>query len=133
MIGWFSLENRPSVDDYYLGIAEAVSRRGECLRRRVGAVIVKNQTIVATGYNGAPPGVKSCLEGGCPRASSDAKPGEGYADSGCNVIHAETNAIIRAGRERCENATIYITDEPCELCRPLIDAAGIGLVIFPSD
>lgn len=123
---------RPSLDEYYLGVAAAVAARGECVRRRVGAVIVSGETIVATGYNGAPPGRKSCLDGACPRALSDATPGTGYAESGCSVIHAETNAIIRAGRERCEGATIYVTDAPCDLCRPLIVAAGIARVVSGS-
>lgn len=122
-------EGRPSWDEYYSGIARAVSQRGECVRRQVGAVIVKNHTIIATGYNGAPAGEPSCLDGACPRAFSDAKPGEGYAQSGCKAIHAETNAIIRAGRDRCLGATMYITTDPCELCRPLIAAAGISRVV----
>ena len=123
---------RPSWDSYYLGIAEAVSKRGECTRRQVGAVIVKNHTIVSTGYNGSAPGEKSCLDGHCPRASSNAAPGVGYAASGCTVIHAEANAVIRAGRDRCLGAAIYITDEPCELCAPLIKAAGIERVIYST-
>lgn len=120
---------RPTVDDYYLGIAEAVAARAECVRRKVGAVIVRDQTIMATGFNGAPPGRPSCLDGACPRASSDAEPGTGYAATGCTAIHAEANAIIRAGRERCLGATMYATAEPCDLCRALIEAAGIAAVV----
>lgn len=123
---------RPSWDDYYLGIAQAVSRRGECVRRQVGAVIVRDHTIVATGYNGFPPGEdKNCLTGDCPRGSSDARPGTGYAETGCRAIHAETNAIIRAGRALCLGATIYVTDDPCVLCSSLIKAAGITRVVVP--
>ena len=121
---------RPSWTDYYLGIADAVSKRGECTRRQVGAVIVKDHTIVATGYNGAPPGALSCLEGGCPRAGTDALPGTGYAASGCTAIHAEANAIIRAGRARTVGATMYVTSEPCDLCSSLLDAAGIARTIW---
>lgn len=120
---------RPDWDTYYLDIAKAVSKRGECSRRQVGAVIVREHTIVATGYNGYPPGDRSCLEGHCPRANSQAKPGSGYANSGCGAIHAECNAIIRAGRERCLGATIYVTAKPCVLCAPLIKAAGITRVV----
>lgn len=120
---------RPNVDEYYLGIAAAVAARGECTRRRVGAVIVRDQTIVGTGYNGAPPGEKSCLDGACPRAVAFAPRGSGYAESGCVVIHAETNAIIRAGRDRCVGATLYVSSEVCEMCRPLIRAAGIIRVV----
>lgn len=122
---------RPDWDTYYLGIAHAVSARAECSRRKVGAVIVRDHSIVATGYNGAPAGHRSCLDGSCPRATSNSKPGSGYAASGCVAIHAEANAIIRAGRERTLGATIYITDEPCELCRPLIAAADIARIVHP--
>ena len=82
------MDNRPDWDTYYLGIAAAVAKRGECSRRQVGAVIVKDHTIIATGYNGAPPGQPSCLEGACPRARSGAEPGKGYAESGCTAVHA---------------------------------------------
>lgn len=120
---------RPTVDDYYLGIAAAVSARAECMRRQVGAVIVKDATIVATGFNGSPPGEPSCLDGACPRATSGADPGTGYAASGCTAIHAETNAIIRAGRDRCLGATLYVTHDCCDLCAPLVRAAGVERVV----
>ncbi|TXH41620.1 MAG: cell division protein DedD [Actinobacteria bacterium] len=123
------MDNRPDWDTYYLGIAAAVAKRGECSRRQVGAVIVKDHTIIATGYNGAPPGQPSCLEGACPRARSGAEPGKGYAESGCTAVHAETNAIIRAGRDRCLGATLYCTEQPCELCTSLVAAAGIAHVV----
>lgn len=122
---------RPNWDEYYLGIASAVSARGECTRRRVGAVIVRGNTIVGTGYNGAPPGALSCLSGGCPRANSNAVPGTDYEKSGCVAIHAEANAIIRAGYERTLGSTIYITADPCDLCLPLIAAAGIVRAVSP--
>ena len=122
---------RPDWTDYYIGIAGAVSARGECHRRQVGAVIVKNNSVISTGYNGAPAGQPSCLDGACPRAFSDATAGEGYSDSGCVVIYAEMNAIMRAGRENCIDADIYITDEPCEMCKPLIKAAGIRNIYHP--
>ena len=123
--------SRPDWDEYYLGIADAVAARGECLRRKVGAVIVNGHSIVSTGYNGAPSGEPSCLDGFCPRASSGsgAVAGTGYAASGCTAIHAEANAIIRAGRDRCLGSTIYVTAEPCDLCAPLIKAAGIERVV----
>lgn len=124
------MSHRPDWTRYYLGVAIAVSLRGECTRRQVGAIIVKDHTIVSTGYNGAPPGQPSCLDGACPRATSDAEPGVGYAASGCIAIHAEANAIIRAGRDACVGATMYVTSEPCELCVPLIQAAGIETVHF---
>lgn len=124
---------RPSVDDYYLGIAAAVAARAECSRRQVGAVIVRDSTIVGTGFNGAPPGELSCLDGACPRARAFGAitPGTGYAASGCTAIHAESNAIIRAGRDRCLGATLYVTHECCDLCAPLVRAAGIARVVTP--
>lgn len=118
---------RPDWDDYYLGIAQAVSRRGECTRRQVGAVIVKDRRIIATGYNGAPPGEPSCLDGACPRANSDAPANTDYAMSGCTVIHAEANAIMYAG-SACRGATIYVTAEPCVLCAPLCRNMGLTVV-----
>lgn len=124
---------RPSWDDYYVNIAKAVSRRGECSRRQVGAVIVKDQTIISTGYNGAPPGEQSCLTGNCPRARSDVQPGTDYAQSGCTAIHAESNAIMRAGLAKCAGATIYVTETPCVLCYPLIRAAGISRVVTEEE
>lgn len=123
---------RPTIDEYYLGIAHAVAARAECSRRKVGAVLVRNETIVGTGFNGSPPGEPSCLDGACPRAASGpVKPGTGYAESGCVAIHAETNAIIRAGRERCLGATLYVTHECCDLCAPLVRASGITRVVTP--
>jgi dCMP deaminase len=121
---------RPDWDTYFLGIAEAVSRRWECTRRQVGAVIVKNHRIVSTGYNGAPAGAPSCLEGACPRAASGVEPGSSY-DTGpgsCVAIHAEANSLLYANRADCEGATIYITAAPCDGCRKLIAGAGINSV-----
>lgn len=122
---------RPGWEQYYSVIAKAVAARGECKRRRVGALIVKDHSIISTGYNGAPPGARSCLDGACPRSSSNAEPGKDYAETGCYVIHAEVNAIIRAGKDRTEGATMYVTEEPCVLCVPLIRSAGILSVVHP--
>lgn len=121
---------RPLVSDYYLGIAKAVSARAECTRRQVGAVIVKDNAIIATGYNGSAPGEPSCLDGACPRANSDAAPGTGYASSGCVAIHAEVNAMLRAPWDQMQGSTLYCTDKPCDLCAPIIQAAGITDVVF---
>jgi len=151
---------RPSWDDYFLGIAEAVSARADCTRSRVGAVITKDNQIIQPGYNGAPPGMPGCASAGaCPRGrhfntherSTDgyelcfcgvywpcedaAQPGVTQYDTGpgaCIAIHAEANAIIRAGRDRCVGATIYVTRKPCDPCFRLILAAGIVRVIWPG-
>jgi dCMP deaminase len=125
---------RPTWDDYYLGIAKAVSTRGDCVRRQHGAVIVKNHSIIATGYNGSPPGSdKSCgATGQCPRnLDPNSKHGEGSYDL-CWATHAEANAIVRASWEDLQGSTIYITGSPCPGCSKLIASAGIDRVVFPD-
>lgn len=117
-------------DEYFLNIAKAVSERADCSRRRVGAVIVKRNRIIATGYNGAPAGQRGCLEGFCPRATSNVDPYTSYDN--CIAIHAEANAIIYADRDKCEDATIYVTSEPCRDCCKLIAGAGITRVVYSN-
>jgi dCMP deaminase len=122
---------RPAWSDYFLGIATAVAARADCSRRQVGAVVVRDNRIVSTGYNGAPAGHRGCLEGACPRAQSSVEPGSSY-DTGpgvCIAIHAEANALLYADRDKCEGATLYITCPPCDGCSKLIAAAGINEVI----
>ncbi len=126
------MSKRPNWDEFYLDIAKAVSKRGECKRRQVGAIIVKRHSIVGTGYNGASPGEKSCLDGACPRAESEVLPNANYAESGCHVIHAETNAMLRTSWENMQNATLYVTDEPCKDCWPKIKNTGIARVVYPG-
>lgn len=129
---------RPDWDTYYLGIAEAVAARADCTRRTIGAIIVKGDRIVSTGYNGAPSGKPGCLTAGaCPRGRMDkmeVAPGSSY-DTGsgaCIALHAEQNAILRAGLE-CRGSVLYITDEPCDGCARLIEGSGISRVVFPED
>lgn len=132
---------RPSKDDYYLGIAESVSQRATCLRRVFGAIIVKDDVIVSTGYNGAARGVKDCLEWGeCLKDKVGAPSGKGY--DYCLAVHAEENAIINAARNGAEvlNGVMYIFGReyrssevveamPCERCRRAIINSGITQVI----
>jgi len=120
---------RPGWDDYYLGLAVAASTRGECRRRQVGAVIVNGYSVIATGYNGFAPGAPSCLDGACPRADSPHPAGVGYAESGFPAIHAETNAILRAGLAGTRGGVLYVTALPCEGCAMLIRAAEIKRVV----
>lgn len=127
---------RPDWDAYYLGIAAAVAARADCTRRRVGALIVSGDRIVSTGYNGAPAGRPGCLSAGaCPRGRSsnlEVQPGSSY-DTGpgaCIALHAEQNAILRAGLD-ARGATIYCTDAPCDGCARLIEGAGIARVVHP--
>jgi len=126
---------RPDWDAYFLGIAEAVSRRGDCTRRQVGAVVVdRRHRIVSTGYNGAEPGGPSCLEGACPRAHSDVPPDSSY-DSGpgaCIAVHAEANALLYAGLDGTKGSSLYLTHRPCPGCMKLIRAAGIQTIIWPN-
>lgn len=124
--------NRPDKDHYYLGIAQAVAKRSTCLRRQYGAVIVKNDEIIATGYNGAPRGFVNCCDTGeCMRTGHKHNDGD-Y--SSCKSVHAEMNAIISAARRDMIGATLYLAgfqDEkpidsaPCPVCERMIQNAGI--------
>lgn len=128
---------RPTWDEYYSEIAYAVSLRADCTRRKVGAIVVLGDRIVSTGYNGAPTGEPGCLTAGaCPRgrmSKADVAPGSSY-DTGtgaCIALHAEQNAILRAGRDT-RGATLYLTDEPCDGCTRLIKGAGFARVVYPG-
>lgn len=114
---------RPDWPEYFLDIAEAVKRRGECRRSLVGAVLTLLGPdglphIVSTGYNGAAPGQPSCLDGVCPREQMGAAPGTLYADAPCIADHAERNAIRDAHRRgiNIDEGVLYVTKEPCENC-----------------
>ncbi len=130
---------RPDWDDYFIAIAKAVSARATCLRRRYGAVITKDNVIVSTGYNGAPSGMKDCLDAGrCTRKELRIPHGERYEL--CHSVHAEANAIIRASADELRDATIYVSgedhgagechSEPCMMCKRLVLNAGIGRVVY---
>lgn len=130
-------DSRPDWDTYYLGIAEAVSARADCTRRKVGALIVQGDRIVSTGYNGAPAGKPGCLTmAACPRGQmsiDDVLPGSSY-DTGagaCIALHAEQNAILRAGLD-ARGATLYLTHPPCDGCGRLIEGSGICRVVHPE-
>src|SRR5690606_1254757 len=123
---------RPDWDAYFLGIAEAASRRSDCERRKVGAAVVKDRRVRGTGYNGAPSGEPGCES--CPRRLSDVPPGSSY-DTGpgtCVAIHAEGNALLYCDREDLVGATLYVTAEPCAGCRKLIRASGVVRVVWPD-
>ena len=121
--------SRPNWDEYFLGIARSVSVRADCRRSRHGAVIVKDNRVIATGYNGSEPGGPSCLDGQCPRGleSYDELPPNSADYSDCIAIHAESNAIAHATRDT-QGGTIYITGKPCDMCSKLIRAAGLTVV-----
>lgn len=125
---------RPGWDQYYLGIARAVAARGDCARAQHGAVVVKEHRIVATGYNGTPPGDdRSCgATGLCPRNQDpSARHSEGEYDL-CWATHAEANALLRADWLSLAGATIYITGEACPGCSKLIASAGIVRKVTPD-
>jgi dCMP deaminase len=130
------MPERLSRDAYGLKLAEAAALRADCTRRQVGAVIVApDGSVVATGYNGLAAGLPGCASAGaCPRGQMTyaAQPADvGYEATGCRAVHAEVNAIIRAGRDRCVGATIYVTDEPCFHCSVVIEGAGLARVVTP--
>lgn len=120
-------DRRQTWDEYFLSLAGAASSRSTCVRRKVGAVIVRERHIVSTGYNGGPSGYPHCDEGGCPRAQTDAQMGSGY--DGCVAIHAEANALLFCGPQDRRNATIYCTDLPCFGCAKLIANSGVEEVV----
>lgn len=136
-MGNYMSMDRPGWDEYFLGIAQAISLRADCTRRRVGVAVVKNNRIVSTGYNGAPSGDRGCMQGACPRGfytAEELPPGSSY-DTGagaCIAVHAEANALLYADRDKTEGATLYCTDEPCDGCTRLIRGAGILRVVSGS-
>ncbi len=121
---------RPSWDEYFMEIAHLVKRRATCLRRQVGAVIVKDRNILATGYNGAPSGVEHCAERGCLREKLGIPSGERHEI--CRGLHAEQNAIIQAAKHgtSIEGATLYCTNQPCSICAKMIINAGVKQIVF---
>lgn len=121
---------RPSWDEYFMEVAELAARRSTCLRRNVGAVVVLDKRIIATGYNGAPRGVMHCEErGGCLREKMGIPSGERHEL--CMALHAEQNAIIQAASmgQSIEGATIYVTHQPCVICAKMIINAGIKRIV----
>ena len=123
-------DTRPSWDEYFLRLAKDVSTRSNCCRRKVGAVIVKDNHIVATGYNGTPAKTTNCFDGGCPRCNGEHNTGEKLDE--CLCVHAEQNAICQASKHgNCiDGGKIYVTCSPCLTCLKLIINSGIKEVIF---
>lgn len=123
-------KTRPSWDEYFMRIAELAATRSTCLRRQVGAVIVKDKKILATGYNGAPSGLKHCLDIGCLRDKLGIPSGERHEL--CRATHAEQNAIVQAALfgVSIKDSTMYSTTQPCILCSKLIINAGIKKIVI---
>lgn len=126
--------DRPGWDEYFLGIVDAVRARADCRRARHGCVIVKDNRIVATGYNGAVSGGPSCLAGECPRGllSPEQQAHLTPDYSNCVALHAEMGAVAYASRKDTEGSTAYISGSPCDMCGKLLLAAGIVRVVTPT-
>ncbi len=123
-------ENRPSWEAYFMDIATLVAKRSTCLRRAVGSAVVKNKQILATGYNGAPTGVRHCIEVGCLRQQMNVASGERHEL--CRGIHAEQNAIIQAAFHgvSIKGASLFCTNLPCSICAKMIINAGIKKIYY---
>jgi dCMP deaminase len=121
---------RPSWEEYFMDITHLVAKRSTCLRRQVGAVLVKDKKILATGYNGAPSKLEHCLDVGCLREKLGIPSGERHEL--CRGLHAEQNAIIQAAYHGVEirGATLYCTNHPCIICSKMIMNAGIERIVF---
>lgn len=126
-----SLEkNRPSWDKYFMDITVLVAKRSTCLRRSVGALMVKDKRILSTGYNGAPSGLRHCIDVGCLREDLNVTSGERHEL--CRGIHAEQNAIVQAAFHGVSimGATLYCTNLPCSICTKMIINAGIERITY---
>lgn len=122
--------SRPSWDEYFMGIAEQVAGRATCVRRACGAVLVKEKRILATGYNGAPAGLRHCEQIGCLREQMGVPSGEKHEL--CRAIHAEQNAVVQAARHgiAIDGATCYCTHQPCVLCGKILINAGVTEIVY---
>ncbi|MGI6649397.1 MAG: deoxycytidylate deaminase [Bacillota bacterium] len=131
--GGISQKQRPSWDEYFMTMCDLVAQRSTCQRRQVGAVLVRDRHIIATGYNGAPTGLPHCLDVGCLRDELGIPSGERHEM--CIGVHAEQNCLIQAalhGRSPA-GATLYCTHQPCILCAKMLVNARIVRVVFRGD
>ncbi len=124
---------RPSWDSYFMQIARNVASRGNCLKRKVAALIVKDGRIISTGYNGTPRNTKNCFEGGCPRCNAVGPSGQALGD--CYCSHGEENAIVQAAYHgiSIKGSTLYTTFCPCLLCTKMIINAGVVEVVYNQE
>jgi len=124
--------HRPSWEAYFMDITFLVAKRSTCLRRAVGALVVKDKRILSTGYNGAPTGITHCIETGCLREKLNVPSGEKHEL--CRGIHAEQNAIIQAAYHgiSIKGSTLFCTNLPCSICAKMIINAGIKRICYDS-
>ena len=125
-------DTRPSWDEYFMKLANDVATRTTCLRRGVGCVIVKDNRILATGYNGVPSGLRHCCETGCLREKLGVPSGQRHEI--CRGLHAEQNAIIQAAKYgiNIQGSKIYVNTQPCIVCAKMIINAGIEEIIYQN-
>lgn len=126
------ISQRPSWKTYFMEIASLVAKRSTCIRRSVGAILVKDKRILATGYNGAPSGLRHCIDAGCLREQLHVASGQRHEL--CRGIHAEQNAIIQAAYHGAsiKGATLFCTNLPCSICTKMIINAGIEKIYYQS-
>jgi len=127
------MELRPSYDEYFMEMAHVVAKRSTCLRRKVGAILVKEKHILSTGYNGAPKGLKHCCETGCLRVDQNIPSGERHEL--CRGLHAEQNAIIQAAvfGVSIKGSVLYCTNTPCVVCVKMLINAGVTEIIYAGE
>lgn len=124
--------DRPNWDQYFMKMAELAAKRSTCLRRKVGAVLVKDKRILATGYNGAPKDLPHCEEVGCLRIKENIESGKRHEI--CRGVHAEQNLIAQSAFHgvKTEGATVYCTNQPCVICTKLLINAGIKKIYYKN-
>ncbi|MEM0492634.1 MAG: dCMP deaminase family protein [Candidatus Thermoplasmatota archaeon] len=127
------MEDRPSYDSYFMEMAHVVAKRSTCLRRKVGAILVKDKHILSTGYNGAPKNLPHCSEVGCLREKLNVPSGQRHEL--CRGLHAEQNAIIQAAifGVAIKGSTLYCTNTPCVVCVKMLINAGVEKIIYSGD
>ena len=126
------MPNRPDWDSYFMEMAQVASKRSTCMRRSVGAVIVKDKRLLATGYNGTPRGMAHCEEVGCLRTKLNVPSGKMHEL--CRGIHAEQNAVIQAAVHgvSVDGGTLYCTHQPCVVCTKILINAGISRIVYAN-
>jgi dCMP deaminase len=125
-------KTRPNWDEYFMEIAQTAMKRSTCLRRSVGALLVKDKHILATGYNGVPKNLRHCSETGCLRQQMNVPSGKMHEL--CRGLHAEQNAIIQAALHGVpiDGATLYCTHQPCVVCAKMLINAGVKRIVFAN-
>ena len=120
---------RPSIDEYFLEMTHIIAKRSTCKRRKIGAILVRDKRILATGYNGAPKGMPHCLDVGCLRDERNIKSGTELEN--CRAVHAEMNVVIQSAIHgvTTEGSTLYVNAYPCKICARIITNAGISRVV----